>query len=475
MKNSAWDHKLWSDKFDQLHVKDEAASAWPEMNRLLDEQLPQDTSKSFPQRKVYKSNILFLLALVAIIIVLLLIYRNRSNDTDKSDNQLKNKSLTLADTNNQSQEQQAPEKPLSSPLITDNNAVKQKGDVQYKNRQSLSDLVSVFQDPLSSSRGKSSLNASEIATAYGAIPISAQQNLIVVNPKSKPFQEENRLNELITKNNSLSILSVQEKSYQMVTSAASYMVIDTSLGLMKSYYSEQSEKQLEQRMKVEKDKKDKQKLAKNKFRQSWISVGLMAGSSFGHTPNYFFGTDASLKIYDRIRFNSGLIFHQKRNISGNIIHPSYFRPDSIAPFSISDARKIDVLTIPLHIEIRASNSLNIKAGLLVNMLQKQYGTITKINSLPDKRDTLNQSAFVNKSLQQTQFIPAKLGLNLGVGYQYRNLNISALYVRNLKSDQVLSPLGNYSTRFQAVQLSLGYQFNLVKKGKKEKKNKKNSP
>jgi hypothetical protein len=43
MRNSAWYHKLWRNKFDSLPVKDAADASWAGMHQLLNEQMPVST------------------------------------------------------------------------------------------------------------------------------------------------------------------------------------------------------------------------------------------------------------------------------------------------------------------------------------------------------------------------------------------------------------------------------------------------
>ncbi len=193
-----------------------------------------------------------------------------------------------------------------------------------------------------------------------------------------------------------------------------------------------------------------------------FNYGIKAGYNANNIANnIYFGAYASFDIInDHWYLSPEFIINTARPVSGNYSHASYFRPDSIAPFSINDSRKIYVLDIPFNIGYRLSKTISIKGGPVFSIPIKQTAIISRVGNVPDRQDTIMRTKAINAALSQTVVSPKfNWGISAGIGIQIRRFNIEAKYQQSLTPYKVSSELGSYKFNSHSLMFGIGFQLN----------------
>ena len=94
-----------------------------------------------------------------------------------------------------------------------------------------------------------------------------------------------------------------------------------------------------------------------------------------------------------------------RAIFGSYSHNSYFRPDSIAPFSIVDSRKIYIIDIPINLGYRITKTVSLTGGPVFSFPLHQTAS-SKVGNVPDMRDTMMQGSLedITKAVGNTPIV-----------------------------------------------------------------------
>lgn len=186
-----------------------------------------------------------------------------------------------------------------------------------------------------------------------------------------------------------------------------------------------------------------------------IETGLNVGG--GNSGSFYFGGFGAYALTSRLLINTGVRFNTYRAISGSFTHNSYYRPDSLPPFTVIDARKVIVLDLPITVEYKLSNLLSIKAGPVISFPLKQSAVSTKLAPIGDLRDTVYHSAEIKSALNSTSLNKVNIGFTGGVTLHVRKFDISGNY-QLLKPYQISTSLGNYSKTYQTFQVGIGWRF-----------------
>jgi len=186
-----------------------------------------------------------------------------------------------------------------------------------------------------------------------------------------------------------------------------------------------------------------------------VETGLNIGG--GNSSSFYFGGFGAYALTSRLLINTGVRVNTYRALSGSFTHDSYYRPDSLPPFTVIDARKVIVLDLPITLEYKLSNLLSIKAGPVISFPLKQSAISTKLAPIADLRDTVYHSAEIKSALNSTSLNKINIGFTGGVTLHIRKFDISGNY-QLLKPYQISTGLGNYSKTYQTFQVGIGWRF-----------------
>jgi hypothetical protein len=200
--------------------------------------------------------------------------------------------------------------------------------------------------------------------------------------------------------------------------------------------------------------------AKNTY-GSGFNYGIKAGySASNKIGNIYLGTYMSFEINQHLFFMPELLLSMAKTVSGSYTHASYFRPDSIAPFTITDSRKVYMLDVPLNIGYKLTPKISLKAGPTFSIPIKQTGVVSKLGNVPDLKDTLMHTQSINTALNRTVLTPKfNMGISAGIGVQAGRFNIDARYQQSFRPYKVSSDLGAYQFTSHSLMFGIGFQLN----------------
>jgi hypothetical protein len=489
MKNSAWYHNLWQKKLDELPLKTEANAAWNEMQQLLDQHLPgqqqpaQNQLPSSNSAQLFSIKGVLISASIGIITAAILYYtvikpiavKKRKSHTEmrgkrdsvKAEQEIDTASDLKTDT-------------LNSQMSETNDTLNRIVKDTDKSSQLERDVKPVTQNIYSSKRTSIAANAERQKKRVNSFGLN--KNLLIKNEKLSFDDRETSsdsstiaASSLIPNTTQVSTATVKDtiavhlknSGISIANSDSSYKAdnrnpVTLSGGRRNRIVSSSNSstattiKSRTRQPKIKKAKPQKD-IALEK---QWLAYGLKAGLNVNANTSPFLGVYSSIMITPKFSVSPEVTLNTVRKISGEYSHPSYFRPDSIPPFTITDSRSISVVEIPLNLAYQLTNTISIKAGPILSIPFKQRNASTKIGTLPDRRDTLNSSRIVNIGLGQTVFTPKiSVGFSAGLSYYINRFNFEVKYLKNLSPYTVTSPLGNYKSNYHTLQVGLGFQLN----------------
>jgi hypothetical protein len=208
-----------------------------------------------------------------------------------------------------------------------------------------------------------------------------------------------------------------------------------------------------------KENKSKSNIKKSKTDDAppKYNYGLETGYNVGHGSSLYAGAFGSYQVKSKWLINIGLRLNTYKTISGEYSHQSYYSPDSIPAFKVTDSRKVMALTIPITLEYKLSKNISLKGGPVISMPIKQSGISTRLGAVPDTRDTIYHTQIIDSALKKTVINKVNIGFTGGVSIQIKHLNIEAMY-QVLTPYKVSSGLGSYQKSNQNFQIGIGYRF-----------------
>ncbi len=185
--------------------------------------------------------------------------------------------------------------------------------------------------------------------------------------------------------------------------------------------------------------------------------GLEAGYNAGQAHNLYAGIFGSYQVKSKWLIGIGLRLNTYRTISGEYSYQSYYSPDSIPPFKVTDSRKVMALTIPITLEYKLTKNISLKGGPVISMPIKQSGISTKLGAIPNIRDTVYHTQIIDSAFKKTTINKLNIGFTGGVSIQIKHFNIEAMY-QVLTPYKISSGLGSYQKSNQSFQIGIGYRF-----------------
>jgi|GEM_PF-2382752 len=197
-------------------------------------------------------------------------------------------------------------------------------------------------------------------------------------------------------------------------------------------------------------------------RNTAVRYGIVLGGAYTNSGyNAYMGISAGKALDSRWDAAAALRLHTARSIQAAYTHPSYFRPDSIAPFHLVHERKIHIAEIEFALKYRITPDFYVKTGPVAGFRWRQSGIQNRIGKVPDLRDTLFHEKQIKQALNRTRFTPAiHLDYMAGAGFQWRCFQLEAQYQHHLKPFEISTDLG--SSRFYRHTFLFGIGYSLSK-------------
>jgi hypothetical protein len=497
MKNSAWYHKLWREKFSNIPIKESSDSSWTGMKNLLDKHMPINVPVN-GSPSVSLGTKLFKLIGYVLPVVATISAVTYFNLPLKKENQVANEkkeSIHLDSVNSDNinieefKDIQSNNHIDTSRIVyaNDNNiSIKKNNDVRYHslilNKQPYGYEKSKFSKNIQFTKTENSdrslamfqeiQQTNTVQTVNNPI-LSKQQDRILGKMEQNIDSSRHLIQKLspnkFTLENTLSSMS-KTSIFTVVEPAVLF-----SRGKSRKSLHEQGNEKTKPKDKRAKniniDKylkvKDENKHIKNKSIKSGLpnkivippyNYGIEAGMNLGSYENSLYaGIFGDFALKNKWLISIGFNANSNQNISGEFAHPSYFRPDSLPPFIISDARKLTTLDIPLKLEYRLSKTITLNAGTIISLPVMQSLIETKLKPIADPRDTIYHSKEINSALSNTTVNKINIGFTGGISIHARRFDINGTY-QWFNPYRIKNPLGFYDRKNRFFRVGIGYRF-----------------
>jgi hypothetical protein len=183
-----------------------------------------------------------------------------------------------------------------------------------------------------------------------------------------------------------------------------------------------------------------------------VEFGFNTG---GGNNNVYFGGFGAFNLNNKWLVNAGLRINTKKQLSGVYTHASFYAPDSLNAFRVTDSRKILTMDIPLNLEYKVSGMISFKAGPVISLGLSQSNNSAKVSEL-NRRDSLFFRKTITDTLGLTTVKKLNVGFSGGVSLHIKQFDIDGRY--QLMPYKVSSPLGSYRKVYNTFQLGVSYRF-----------------
>lgn len=445
MKNSAWYHKLWRKKLDELVVKENADLAWMDMNKMLNHHMPINGGSSggnfTPKPLVAKvAGVLGYLTSAAFIVgagVYLAVHTKSKSKIHKRKQNI--------DTVNQ--------------VITQPVNGGFKDTLNYNTHQITNDSTKLNGNAITSQLADSASNYKQEALINKTINQQTTGNR-GTDAVAKP--PKNGVNQLAALNNTDTVIAGAD-----VVASQKQPDVNSAADKTNETYTGQSDKSSRTSIKDHSAKNTKSRSGKDKkvtnknpgtHIPSRFNYGLEGGlSTAARFQNYYFGAFGSYGLTEKLSIGIGARLDLNRAISGAHTHRSYNRPDSLT-FLIKDYRKVNSIVFPVLLEYKLSDKISIHGGPHLNYLLKQYDINSKLGAVTNIRDTLYHTASIDSALKHNTINKVTFGVSAGVSLRVGQFNIDGTYQQGITPYKVNTGLGTYRQKYGTLQIGVRYKF-----------------
>lgn len=499
MKNSAWYHKLWRDKFDGLPVKDAADASWTGMQKLLNEQMPIGTGGSHGPHLSTGTKLLKVVKIigytfsVAAAASAVGYFTLKKSDNKQNEIEEKVKSVfsdsMLVDSNKVLNYDEI----ADSTIIRDSlNGAEDSLNADVEQNKSVGDDVSELEEPARQMEN----SASKTMRVNAATPVNNKYFVAKESNRVESIEDLNKISlkssskvEVISntdqKENSLfgksgKLLSWPKLHQQEVTYIDLPLKIQRiAIPVVKAndfqnssgnqdnttrHYDKNAE-----RITNGKNQKGTNislpKIRTNKTKQNGsidpkYSYGLTSGMNVQKGNNSFYiGVFGSCAFNKNWQLTVSLNANSNQKIAGKFTHPSYYRPDSVPPLIIATTRKLITIDIPLAAAYKLSKHIDLKAGPIVSFVGKQSIGITKLNPIVNPRDTLYHSKQIDSIIVNTNTVNNRvnIGITGGISIHIKQFDVNSSY-QWLTPYKLSNSLGSFKQRNHFFRIGIGYRF-----------------
>jgi len=430
MKNSAWYHKLWLTKLNDLPLKDDENTAWADMEQMLDQQLPVSNSAAgTPAPKPAGTTLgsyLGYIASAAAMIGAAAYFIVNPPEQDKVSKVIKDKAAM----------QIAPDKTNSDSVSADT--------LSFKN------LAPALVDShlADSSTSSTPVLKTSILVKSASLINAKQYEGGIKNPESDDRIKTS--DDLIATTNIGIEINVLDSTHRGEKPSLNNMDSQIPARELPADLSDIDDSPLKQKRQK---RSSKAKTPINTPQYNFVIETGLNRANDGNT--LYFGAFGTYALSSRWLVNIGLRMNTQRSFTGNYTRKSYFRPDSMPEFSFTDQRKVLVMDIPLTATYKLSNTISINAAPMISLPLKQSGI--KLGPIKQTTDTLMNTKVIYGILNNTKMNRVNFGFSTGFSLHLWQFDINARY-------QVLSPysfnneFGDNKFNSRSFQVGIGYRF-----------------
>ena len=498
MKSSASYNRLWRKKLNELPVKEDADLAWSEMNKLLDEHMPEPNSGN-GATKIWGVKLVSLLgyilpaaAMIGGITYVSVHVSKFTKAKSKKDSiahyQLKNNSKKGAAFNTDSLSNKDSSLQRSDDLVVSDSAMGQiaiadtgqpggknvdftglkksgrlpsfsgetKVNMQSKRQEKFDPEKNNKKVLISPAKQSDIDNLLKLSTSQSTASRKTEGAKIMDRDFLKPLKLSDSSN-VVTGNKEFSTTYEHPDNGNAVTSGQ----LSTAIMRDKEKMLQARKKPVIKSPQTAKLKPEKIKVRNKNLKPQTdlpaLNFGVETGLNLTGGKNLYIGVMGSYSINTKWLINAGLRLDLSRHLSGEHAHRSFNPVDSSA-FKVYDSRKVRTLSVPLDIGYRISNNVIIHAGPQFGYILKQTDHLSKLGPIANYRDTLSKSMSIDSAFKHSTLNKLTVGASIGVSLRLGTFYIDGGYLQNITPYRVNTGLGNYQQYYRSFQLGLRYQF-----------------
>lgn len=495
MRNSAWYHKLWRNKFDSLPVKDVSDASWAGMHKLLNEQMPISTpgghgpnvSTGAKLFKVIGYSLFVAVTASTVGYFTVLKSKNKQKETHHKVKPVLTDSI-LVDSNKVLNYNEIADTTILKDSINGaggsiNAAVERNKTVDHDGirlEEQTKDIENLTLSAVKTnavSLFKNGQNVTKRSDGFKPFENLSAQPLSVNSKVEVPGNIGQKLDSSFTKG---SALLLAPEGFQRENSRSNFLpslisILDQNTALpmhntnnLRNASSGNSNKKQNnnkadritsgKNQKVKNIRLPKIKIAKNKQENNaepTYSYGITTGMNVQKGNSSFYaGIFGMYALNKKWQLAMGLNLNSYQKIAGEFTHPNYFRPDSLPPFTIAATRKVITVDIPLTAAYRLSKHISVKGGPVIGFVGKQSEMITHI---ANPRDTLYHSKQIDSTLVNTGSNKVNIGFTGGISIHIKQFDINGSY-QWLTPYKVSNSLDSFKQTNQVFRIGVGYRF-----------------
>lgn len=499
MRNSAWYHKLWRNKFDSFPVKDTSDAAWAGMHKLLNEQMPVSTvgghgphvSTGAKLFKIIGYTLSVAVTASTVGYFAVLKPKNKQKDLHKKIKPIvvdstpvdSNKVLNyneIADTATIKDSISEAKDSINVALEQDK-AVDRAATELLKQTKRMENITSSADRANAVSPFK---NEHGVTQRQGQFKSSENFGPGILKPDSKAEVHRNLVQEVDGQFTKGTNVLLAPKGFQQgdilahLPSSVSIINRNTALPVYRASdlqnassingnnkkgrnHDKADRQTLNKNQKVKNARSGKNKTTKTKQEDKTEPVynyGISTGMNVQKDNSSFYaGIFGTYALNKKWKLAVGLNLNSNQKIEGQFTHPSYYRPDSLPPFTIAATRKVITIDIPLTAAYELSKHIDLKAGPIISFTGKPSKIITRLNPIADPRDTLYHSKQIDSTLVNTNANKVNFGITGGISIHIKQFDINGSY-QWLTPYKVSNSLGSFKQSNQVFRIGVGYRF-----------------
>lgn len=461
MKDSAWYHKLWRKKLTELPLKEDAGSAWIGMKGMLDTQMPihsglgNAAGTHVAKSLVTKIATLLVYVLPAAAMIGTTVYFTAPIITKQKQALVKAKHsphhLSTDTLDNHGFQAAAVDSSILTNLLQNDSL--QKNSTIEKAKEALESE-------------KNNKNRSVNAGTVDPVSVTSKQNPVRdANQQATDTRKENEEKSTVLIEENKSAIGNQ---YPL----SNHIDLKTALSEQDSTPAQKNKLipwlPLTGKSKTVKNKLPKNSSQKIKTKKSSTSgeivtplfdYGFEAGFNKGNKGSAYFGAFGAYRLQTRWLLNAGIRITSETLSGSYTSAATYYFPDSLQPFKVTDKRNLLILNVPLTLEYRISKMISLNAGPVISFPVKQSNASYQVGALINQRDTTSfKGAAVDTTLKRSIVNKINLGITGGISIHISQFYFDARYQKNLNPYKVSSDLGSYQQNKGFLQLGIRYKF-----------------
>jgi hypothetical protein len=184
---------------------------------------------------------------------------------------------------------------------------------------------------------------------------------------------------------------------------------------------------------------------------------------YGSSPvDAYLGLFATYSLNDQWSVGLQTQFYSPQSISTSYTHANTSKVDSGQSLQITASRKLYTVNIPINVIYKVSDSFSLMGGPVIGIPVKQINTSSTLLPVTIKNDSAYY-AKVSGIINQTNYEQKlNIGLNAGVGFQYKRWLFQASYLKSLTGYAISNSWGTYKSSGGTFQFTVGFQISKPK-------------